>query len=213
MRKELIFIAIIALFSLFLTSCYKTDYIFDIQSCEVDDDCVREASCCDCSEGKFINRKYFEDVKCEEQCDCEPVITIGVCIENNCEPVRFENEFCDDEENHRIGETWNDSSKRTCTCNQNREITCNDDDTQRQASQDLNNYYSSIDYSCNTDSECTVKDIHNCCGEYPECVNVDAEVNSEKVTELCEKSDTAAVCGFPTINGCECKDNKCSGVV
>jgi hypothetical protein len=35
----------------------------------------------------------------------------------------------------------------------------------------LNEYYDNNDYSCRTDSDCEIKDIHNCCEYDPKCVN------------------------------------------
>jgi hypothetical protein len=76
---------------------------------------------------------------------------------------------------------------------------------------DLDEYYSNIDYSCNTDSDCVIKDVHNCCGYYPKCVNKDTEVNSDYVSKACATEKMGSICGFPSINSCRCVQNKCEG--
>jgi len=75
----------------------------------------------------------------------------------------------------------------------------------------LDKYYSSIDYSCNTDSDCEIKDIHNCCGYYPGCVNKNAKTDPDFVRKACIIEGVGSICGFPSIDGCECVENKCRG--
>lgn len=77
----------------------------------------------------------------------------------------------------------------------------------------LNSYQESIDYSCNTNRECVVKDVRNCCGDYLKCVNRDFNPNRELVQEFCRISDSMPLCGFQTINSCECIDNVCVGIL
>ncbi len=77
------------------------------------------------------------------------------------------------------------------------------------ASLSLNKYYSDIDYSCRTDSDCEIKDIGSCCGYYPQCVNTDAETDSELVKELCKKEGAASICGFESITSCQCVNKRC----
>jgi hypothetical protein len=61
-----------------------------------------------------------------------------------------------------------------------------------------------VDYSCAEASDCEVKNIGNCCGYYPRCVNVDSP------TPEPECSDGAGgVCGWPDITHCECVENSC----
>ena len=67
-----------------------------------------------------------------------------------------------------------------------------------------------VDYSCTTDADCTVKDVGNCCGYYPACVNVNARTDPKAVQARCAKSGTASVCGFPVINGCSCVKGQCT---
>lgn len=68
-----------------------------------------------------------------------------------------------------------------------------------------------IDRSCNTDAECTVKDVGNCCGYYPACVNVDSPTDPEAVKAQCAKTGMAGVCGFPAITSCQCVAGQCQG--
>ncbi|GEM_PF-2014555 len=77
----------------------------------------------------------------------------------------------------------------------------------------LEEYYASIDYSCYTDSDCEVKDVHNCCGFYPGCANKNAITDPDKVREICASEGLSSVCGFPTIYACECVQNKCEGIL
>lgn len=66
------------------------------------------------------------------------------------------------------------------------------------------------DRSCRRDADCTVKDVGNCCGYYPACVNVNARTDPKAVQARCAKSGTASVCGFPVINGCSCVKGQCT---
>lgn len=64
--------------------------------------------------------------------------------------------------------------------------------------------------SCRTDADCTIKDIGNCCGFYPACVNVDSPTDPKGVQAQCAKSGMASVCGFPVIEGCQCVKGQCT---
>ena len=77
----------------------------------------------------------------------------------------------------------------------------------------LNAYHQSIDYSCTSDVECTIKDIRNCCGYYPKCVNINSIPNQKLVIDLCEISESMPICGFQTINHCVCINNICQGTI
>jgi hypothetical protein len=76
----------------------------------------------------------------------------------------------------------------------------------------LEEYRESLDYSCVTNDDCTVKDVHNCCGFYPGCVNKNARTNSELVKKLCRENSIASVCGFPSITSCQCVKGRCEPV-
>jgi hypothetical protein len=67
-----------------------------------------------------------------------------------------------------------------------------------------------VDYSCHTDADCAIKDVGNCCGRYPACVNKDSPTFPERVREACAKNHEAGVCGFPDIRGCTCVEGRCS---
>jgi len=66
-----------------------------------------------------------------------------------------------------------------------------------------------VDTSCRTDADCTVKNVGNCCGHYPACVNVDSPTDPKGVQARCAKSGMSAVCGFPEISGCSCVKGTC----
>ena len=68
-----------------------------------------------------------------------------------------------------------------------------------------------IDLACSSDADCTVKDVGNCCGHYPACVNVDSPTDPEGVRARCGKNGMASVCGFPVIASCQCVAGRCKG--
>ena len=67
------------------------------------------------------------------------------------------------------------------------------------------------DYSCKTSADCAVKDVGNCCGQYPACVNKDSRTFPAQVRAQCSKEHRMGVCGFPAIHGCECVAGRCEG--
>jgi hypothetical protein len=73
-------------------------------------------------------------------------------------------------------------------------------------------YTASIDYSCKKSSDCEIKDVHNCCGEYRQCVNKKAKTDPDFITKACAKEGIGSICGAPVINQCDCVDKKCVGV-
>ena len=66
-----------------------------------------------------------------------------------------------------------------------------------------------IDSSCRSDADCTVKNVGNCCGEYPACVNVDSPTDPAGVQAECARSGRMSVCGFRQIQGCQCVQGQC----
>jgi hypothetical protein len=66
-----------------------------------------------------------------------------------------------------------------------------------------------IDRSCKTDADCMVKNVGNCCGYYPACVNVNSPTNPKGVQAECAKKGMMSVCGFPDISSCSCKQGQC----
>ncbi len=66
-----------------------------------------------------------------------------------------------------------------------------------------------VDRSCRTDADCAVKDVGNCCGYYPACVNKDSQTDPAAVRAQCQKQGMASVCGFREIAACTCNAGKC----
>lgn len=66
-----------------------------------------------------------------------------------------------------------------------------------------------VDYSCSTDADCAVKDVGNCCGYYPACVNVDSPTFPVRVKARCQQEGMVSVCGFPAIESCVCRAGRC----
>lgn len=66
-----------------------------------------------------------------------------------------------------------------------------------------------VDYRCTSDADCTVKNIGNCCGYYPACVNVDSPTFPEQVKQRCEAEGMSSICGFKEISACQCVENRC----
>lgn len=68
-----------------------------------------------------------------------------------------------------------------------------------------------IDTRCTTHADCTIKNVGNCCGEYPACVNVDSPTDPAAVQAQCAQRGMASVCGFPAITACQCVAGECKG--
>lgn len=66
-----------------------------------------------------------------------------------------------------------------------------------------------VDYRCQTDSDCAVKNVGNCCGYYPACVNKDSATYPEQVRADCQREGKMAVCGFREIAACSCQEGRC----
>jgi hypothetical protein len=69
------------------------------------------------------------------------------------------------------------------------------------------------DRSCRTDADCAVKNVGNCCGEYPACVNKDSPVDPAAVRAQCARQGTMSACGFREISGCSCVQGSCTELV
>ncbi len=67
-----------------------------------------------------------------------------------------------------------------------------------------------VDNSCKTDVDCTVKNVGNCCGAYPQCVNVASPTFPDQVKAACAAKGQMGICGFPSISGCQCVSGKCA---
>ena len=66
--------------------------------------------------------------------------------------------------------------------------------------------------SCNTDSDCAVKDVGSCCGYFPMCVNKDARTDPAAVSAQCEKDGMSSICGFTEVSGCQCVQGQCENL-
>lgn len=67
--------------------------------------------------------------------------------------------------------------------------------------------------SCRTDADCVVKNVGNCCGAYPACVNKDSPTDPAGVQARCASEGRASVCGFTEIEGCRCAAGQCISAI
>ncbi len=67
-----------------------------------------------------------------------------------------------------------------------------------------------VDRSCKLDADCEVKNVGNCCGYFPACVNRASPTFPEQVRARCEAEGTLSVCGFEEIRGCRCVEGRCA---
>lgn len=75
----------------------------------------------------------------------------------------------------------------------------------------LEEYKNSINYSCKKNTDCEIKNVSNCCGGYPECVNKNSIADPDFVKKACIDEKLGGICGFPSIENCRCNNNKCEG--
>ena len=66
--------------------------------------------------------------------------------------------------------------------------------------------------SCRVAADCEVKNVGNCCGYFPACVNKDSAVDSAAVRAECERTGTSSVCGWQDIQACTCTQGQCRAV-
>lgn len=66
-----------------------------------------------------------------------------------------------------------------------------------------------LDRSCRTAADCAVKDVGNCCGAMPACVNTNARPDPDAVQAQCAEEGRASVCGFQEIRSCQCVQGQC----
>lgn len=66
-----------------------------------------------------------------------------------------------------------------------------------------------LDYSCSADADCAVKNVGNCCGAMPACVNKDSPTDPDAVQAQCAQDGRMGVCGFREISACSCNAGKC----
>lgn len=69
--------------------------------------------------------------------------------------------------------------------------------------------HADLTFACATASDCAIKDVGNCCGSYPACVNADSPVDSAAVARECADKGLSGVCGYPVIDACVCNAGRC----
>lgn len=69
-----------------------------------------------------------------------------------------------------------------------------------------------VDATCAVDADCEVKDVGNCCGYMPACVNRSAQPDPAAVQRECQRTGASGVCGFQELSGCRCEAKRCVGV-
>ena len=65
------------------------------------------------------------------------------------------------------------------------------------------------DRSCRSDADCVVKNVGNCCGAMPACVNKDSPTDPQGVQAQCAASGRMSVCGFADVTACQCVSGRC----
>ncbi|WP_425477100.1 hypothetical protein [Luteimonas cucumeris] len=66
-----------------------------------------------------------------------------------------------------------------------------------------------LDYSCSSNADCAVKNVGNCCGAMPACVNKDSPTDPAAVSAQCARRGMMGVCGFREISACQCSNGRC----
>ncbi|WAT14393.1 hypothetical protein [Xanthomonas fragariae] len=64
--------------------------------------------------------------------------------------------------------------------------------------------------TCRSDADCTVKNVGNCCGAFPACINVNSATDPKGVMAQCQTSGKMSVCGFRQISACQCVTGQCA---
>lgn len=66
-----------------------------------------------------------------------------------------------------------------------------------------------LNYACASSADCAVKNVGNCCGMQPACVNKNSPTDPDAVRAQCEASGMMGVCGFREISACQCVSGRC----
>ena len=66
-----------------------------------------------------------------------------------------------------------------------------------------------LDRSCRTSADCVVKNVGNCCGAMPACVNKGARPDPAAVQAQCARQGMSSICGFKEVTGCSCVAGTC----
>ncbi len=69
-----------------------------------------------------------------------------------------------------------------------------------------------LDDSCTVAADCQVKDVGNCCGRMPACVNRAVQPDHAGLQAECAKEGRAGICGFQELSGCQCVEERCVGI-
>lgn len=64
--------------------------------------------------------------------------------------------------------------------------------------------------SCKTNADCAVKNVGNCCGAMPACVNKDSPTDPAAVQAQCAAKGMMSTCGFAEISACQCDNGQCA---
>ena len=66
-----------------------------------------------------------------------------------------------------------------------------------------------IDTRCRSNADCAVKNVGNCCGAMPACVNRDSITDPQAVQAQCQAKGMMGLCGFREISACQCDNGQC----
>ena len=69
-----------------------------------------------------------------------------------------------------------------------------------------------VDTTCKSNADCAVKNVGNCCGAMPACVNKDSATDPAAVQAQCNAKGMMGVCGFKEISSCQCDNGQCAPV-
>lgn len=67
-----------------------------------------------------------------------------------------------------------------------------------------------VNTACRTSADCAVKNVGNCCGAMPACVNKDSPTDPAAVQAACAAKGMMSVCGFKEISACQCDNGQCA---
>lgn len=66
-----------------------------------------------------------------------------------------------------------------------------------------------VDYACTSSADCAVKNVGNCCGAMPACVNKNSPTDPQGVQAQCAASGRMGICGFADVSACQCVSGRC----
>ncbi|MBN2251183.1 MAG: hypothetical protein JW724_03815 [Candidatus Altiarchaeota archaeon] len=170
-----------------------------------------------------VNRTWFEEGRekvCPSRQDCSPaplcptrIINAGYtanCSGNEC--VKFSVECVDSCGDGSCQDDAEDHGNLCLETNLTCPVDCMEktgdgvseiDRPPADEPEAVNKRTSRIDYSCQSDLDCGIKDVGSLCGEYLQCVNTNFEPDPPEIE--------SSVCGYPEIDGCRCVNKRCLG--